>query len=64
MAQAPRLWYQVVFQEGVGNKLSYTPPYNECTITINSNVHIKTFYARATLAEAEWGYDVGTLIAE
>ncbi len=64
MSVAPRLWYQVVFQDGVGNKLSNVSPYNECTITFSSNVHIQKFYCRATVVGDDWGYNIGTLVAE
>ena len=45
MANAPELWYQVIFQPGVVNKLSLIPPYNECTVDFSCNQHIKVFRA-------------------
>ncbi len=60
----PELWYKVEFQQGVNNKLSLIPPYNQCTVTISCNEHIKTFRCRSTYENEPTGKDEGVLVVE
>lgn len=59
----PELWYQVIFQPGVVNKLSLVSPYDECTVKFSCNQHIKEFRAWSIFGEYD-GTQKGLKIVE
>lgn len=43
MAGLPNLWFNLEMQPGANNCMSFVSPYDECTVTMQCDQHIKSF---------------------
>jgi len=60
---APVLTYSVETSSGI-NKLSLTPPYDECLVKFSCDQAYSRFRCMITYGDAPWGKDVGLEVVE